>query len=340
MLPEILDAGYNLDFIDDRAITSVGVPYPVLVVPDTKRMPAATAAKLADYEKRGGIVIHTNSAAVGLGKAISAKLAPDFGSVAGVGFVHRKLDDGEIYFVANTTNKPVHTMAAVRVKGLEPEWWDPFSGQPMGVKQEGGKIAVDLEPYESRILIYSKAKSAAPVPTAPKRSVDISDEWTVAFPDAPDHMAKLHSWTDEEETKYFSGRAAYEKQIEVADTNVMLKLGEGTPIQAPATGNPGMRALLESPVREAAQVFVNGQLAGYVWHPPYQLDLSKFVHTGKNELTILVGNLAINRMAGEAQPDYKLLNLLYGKRFDPQDMNDLKPLPAGLFGPVQLLYHN
>jgi hypothetical protein len=101
-----------------------------------------------------------------------------------------------------------------------------------------------------------------------------------------------------------------------------------------------MRALLESPVREAAQVFVNGQLAGYVWHPPYQLDLSKVVHAGKNELTILVGNLAINRMAGEAQPDYKLLNLLYGKRFDPQDMNDLKPLPAGLFGPVRLLYQD
>jgi hypothetical protein len=340
MLPEILDAGYNLDFIDDRAISSVGIPYPVLVVPDTKRMPAATIAKLAEYEQRGGIVIHTNSAAVGLGKAITAKLAPDFASVTGIGFVHRKLDDGEIYFVANTTNKPVHTMATVRVKGLEPEWWEPFTGQPSGVKQEGGKIALDLEPYESRILIYSKAKSGAPIPVTPQRSVDISDEWTVAFPDAPDHMAKLHSWTDEEETKFFSGRAAYEKQIDVTDTHVMLKLGEGTPLPVAATGNPGMRAYLESPVREAAQVFINGQLAGYVWHPPYQLDISRFVHTGKNELTILVGNLAINRMAGEAQPDYKLLNLQYGKRFDPQDMNDLKPLPSGLFGPVQLLYQN
>jgi hypothetical protein len=338
MLPEILDAGFNLDFIDDRAITAVGIPYPVLVVPETKRMPAATTAKLDEYVKRGGIVIHTNRDAAGLGKQIATKLAPDFASTAAIGFVHRTLDDGEIYFVANTSNKPVHTMAAARVKGLEPEWWNPFNGQPMGVKQEGGKVALDLEPYESRVLIYSKAKSAAPIEATPKKAVDISEEWTVAFPDAPDHMQKLHSWTDEEETKYFSGRAAYEKQIEVTDTHVMLKLGEGTPINGADSKNPGMRALLESPVREAAQVFLNGQLAGYVWRPPYQLDISRFVHAGKNELTILVGNTAINRMAGEAQPDYKLLNLLYGKRFDPQDMNDLRPLPAGLFGPIQLIY--
>ena len=338
MIASILDSGYNLDFIDDRAITTVGIPYPVLVVPDTKRMPAATVAKLDEYAERGGIVIHTNREAARLGAQIGVKLPPDFASVPEIGFVHRKLVDGEIYFVANTGNHPVHTMATVRVSGLEPEWWDPFSGQPQAVKQDGGKIAVDLAPYESRVLIYSKSKSAAPSPPSAKRSVDISQEWTVAFPDAPDHMQMLHSWTEEEETKYFSGRAAYEKQIDISDTHVWLKLGEGTPVTAPVSGNPGMRALLESPVREAAQIFINGQLAGYVWHPPYQIDLSKFVHAGRNELTILVGNLAINKMAGEAQPDYKLLNLLYGKRFDPQDMKDLQPLPAGLFGPVELLY--
>jgi hypothetical protein len=43
-------------------------------------------------------------------------------------------------------------------------------------------------------------------------------------------------------------------------------------------------------------------------------------------------------MAGHAQPDYKLLNLRYGERFQPQDMKDLQPLPAGLLGPVQLLF--
>jgi hypothetical protein len=338
ILPQILDAGYNLDFIDDRAIESVGIGYPVLVVFDTKRMPAATAAKIAAYEKKGGIVIHTNREAAGLGKQIAAKLQPDFASVPEVGFTHRKLDDGEIYFVANTSNHSVHTMAAVRMKGLEPEWFDPFTAQPVGVKQEAGKIALDLEPYESRILFYSKANSTAPMPPAPKQTIDISTDWNVSFPDAPEHMQKLQSWTAEEETKYFSGQAVYDKKIDVSDAHVILKLGEGTPIEAASSRNPGMRALLESPVREAAQIYVNGKLAGFVWHPPYQIDLSKFVQKGQNVLEIIVGNLAINRMAGHAQPDYKLLNLRYTERFQPQDMKDLQPLPAGLLGPVQLIF--
>jgi hypothetical protein len=42
-------------------------------------------------------------------------------------------------------------------------------------------------------------------------------------------------------------------------------------------------------------------------------------------------------MAGQSPPDYKLLNLRYGERFTPQDMNNLQPLPAGLLGPVALI---
>lgn len=338
VLPQILDAGYNLDFIDDRAIASVGIPYPVLVVFDTKRMPAATQGKIDRYAQKGGIVIHTDLEAAGLGKQIAAKLPPDFASVPEIGFTHRKLDDGDIYFVANTSNHAVHTMAKVRAPGIQREWWDPFTTQLIGVQQLQNQITLDLEPYESRILICSNNRSAAPLPPTPKQTTDISTDWTVNFPDAPEHMQNLKSWTEEEETKYFSGRAVYEKKIEISDTNAILKLGEGTPVEASSSRNPGMRALLESPVREAAQVFVNGKLAGFVWHPPYRLDISKFVQPGSNVLEIIVGNLAINRMAGHAQPDYKLLNLRYGERFQPQDMKDLQPLPAGLLGPVQLLF--
>ena len=45
----------------------------------------------------------------------------------------------------------------------------------------------------------------------------------------------------------------------------------------------------------------------------------------------------INELAGQTLPDYKLLNLRYGVRFTPQDMQNLKPLPSGLLGPIKLL---
>ena len=98
-----------------------------------------------------------------------------------------------------------------------------------------------------------------------------------------------------------------------------------------------MHALLESPVREAAIVVVNGNRAGVVWHPPYEVDTTRYLRVGENTLRLVVANLAINEMAGQALPDYRLLNLRYGERFLPQDMQDVKPLPSGIVGTVRLV---
>ena len=97
-----------------------------------------------------------------------------------------------------------------------------------------------------------------------------------------------------------------------------------------------MRAWLESPVREAAVVYVNGERAGAVWRPPYQVDVTKFLHAGNNTIRVETSNLAINELAGRRPPDYKLLNLKYGVRFVPQDMENLQPLPSGLLGPIRV----
>jgi hypothetical protein len=92
---------------------------------------------------------------------------------------------------------------------------------------------------------------------------------------------------------------------------------------------PGMRAWLESPVREAAVIIVNGRKAGGIWHPPYELDITQFVTPGENTIKLEVTNTAINQLASQPRPDYKLLKLRFGDRFQPQDMDNLKPLPSG-----------
>ena len=98
-----------------------------------------------------------------------------------------------------------------------------------------------------------------------------------------------------------------------------------------------MQTWFEGPVREAAVVYVNGQRAGSVWHPPYALKLTRLLRPGENTLSIVVANTAINEMAGTALPDYRLLNSRYGERFTPQDMEGLQPLPSGLLGGVRLV---
>src|SRR5262249_5901940 len=154
-------------------------------------------------------------------------------------------------------------------------------------------------------------------------------------------MQRLRSWTDDEETRHYAGQAIYTKTISVAADflvggALVLNFGEGTPV-APTHLTNGTRAWLESPVREAARVYVNDQLAGCVWHPPYEVRVTKLLHAGENKIRIEVGNLAINALAGQSLPDYRLLNLRYTERFQPQDMENLRPQPAGLLGPVRIL---
>ena len=340
LIPQILDAGYNFDFIDDRAIDQIGIPYLVVVLPTVKRMPPATARKLDEFKRKGGNVVEAARVA-----DLPSICTPDFaaGNPA-IGFIHRKLENADVYFVANTINHGVHGPASVRVKGRHAEWWDPFTGRvsPAG----DSPIDLDLQPYESRVLVFSDeiAASRTEKPRRFRDALDLSSVWTVTFPGLakPVEMRNLRSWTEDENSKFFSGQATYEKVVGIpesllkAGVELWLDFGNGTPIEPAASQVPGMRAWLESPVREAAQISVNERPAGPVWHPPYQVEVTSLLRPGPNKIRVVVGNLAINELASQSLPDYKLLNLRFGERFAPQDMKDLRPLPSGLLGTVRL----
>ena len=389
LIPQILNAGYNFDFIDDRAIASVGIPFKVLVLPEVERIPLESYLKIAAFAAQGGIVIaqghaptldansgdtaandrvqkmsasffeakgargHLVKDIADLGKTLKPLLQPDFqvaDSQAAIGTVHRKLEGGDCYFVVNTSNQAVHTTATTRVSGPRPQWWDAITGEVYAAEAtaaaNGYSVSLELAPYESRMLVFG-GDAEAHAPALPARAnatiLDLSEDWSLTLggrPGAPIHMAKLHSWAEDAKTKFYSGDATYHKTIEVPALNgktVALDFGEGTPVPDPHRTGPGMRALMESPVHEAAIVNINGQKAGVVWHPPYQIDVTKFLHAGKNEISIVVGNLALNEMAGEALPNYRLLNLRYGERFQAQDMDQVQPMPSGITGTIKLV---
>ena len=388
VIAQVLDAGFNLDFIDADAINSVGLPYRILILPNVDRLPVATYEKILAFARSGGIVIATRrmpATAPGLLHAdeesarlkeiseslfhgnipsahfvgdetqLGAELAkgalPDMTlspRTPEIGFIHRKLSGGDLYFVANTSNQPKQVDAKFRDVARHAEVWDSFSGE-VSALPDPRMIKLDLAPYESRLIFFSDSGTAgSPQPGRRETTAaaDLAGPWKVTFDQAGRtvEMDHFESWSDKSQTRYYSGRATYEKSFDLVlketpeNTRFLLDFGPGTTVPLPSPpGEHNMRAYLEPPVREAAQVYVNGKSAGVVWHPPFRLDVTLYLKSGSNDLRIVAGNTAINAMAGQPQPDYRLLWDRYGMLFVPQDMQNLQPLPSGILGPVTLV---
>jgi hypothetical protein len=197
-------------------------------------------------------------------------------------------------------------------------------------------------------LILLTDSAVEPEKTQPKviahSMIDLTTDWKVTFgEDTAIPMARLHAWSEDPAYKYYSGQVSYAKTFDLSaeeftgGTDGVLDFGPGMPLDEP---NPlpqfSMKAYFEGPIREAAEIYVNGERAGSVWCPPYTIDVTKFLTVGKNSLRIVVGNTAINSMAGRALPSYRLLNDRYGERFVAQDMGSLRPLPSGILGGLRL----
>lgn len=287
-----------------------------------------------------------------IGSALRDLQQPDIAILptsADFGFVHRAATDADIYFVVNTSNQTRNVQIAFR-SGGNPEMWNATNGQVTGAEavsktSTSTTIALAFEPYESHVIVFSKRSGifAMKESTEITSTVDLSSNWQVSFgTGSPIPMSTLHSWADDEATKYFSGTASYEKPVNIAadflknGRSVMLDFGDGKPLPvAPITN--GMQTWFDPPIREAAVIYVNGQRAGSLWAPPYRLDITSFLRTGSNLLKIVVGNTALNYMAGHRLPDYKLLNLRYGERFQAQDMNKIQALSSGIIGSPKLV---
>jgi hypothetical protein len=293
-----------------------------------------------------------------IGAALAKRLPPDVAispAAPEIGEVHRHTAAGEIYFIANTSNEPKSVDAAFRVEGMQPEIWNPMNGDVSpatitGQSTGSTTVHLNLEPYDSTIVVFTKRTLPAPkkfmwqgeVPPP----IDLSSGWTVRFgkDGAPVAMDTLASWTTLTNEINFSGVATYEKTITVEPgmlndgLSVSFDFGQGTPAQERGA-TQGVHADLEAPVREAAVVYLNDQRVGSVWCPPYSVDMTGKLKAGENKIRIEVANLAVNYMAGIKLPnyDYEGVTRQFGNRFQPQNLNLIQPLPSGLLGPVRLV---
>jgi hypothetical protein len=305
-------------------------------------------------------------AQVGKGKVLAAAetgpalssigLAPDFTYVkpqadSHVMFIHRRLSDGEAYFVSNRLDRAETITGSFRVTGRLPELWDPATGlvHPASYHIADGRTEVTLpfDRFGSLFVVFRKpASDPAHVEPTPgwQTLATLSGPWPVAFQagrgaPASAVFEQLADFRDNADPgiRYFSGTATYTKELNLTQRDLAggrhlwLDLGQ---------------------VDDLAEVWMNGQLAGTAWKPPYRVDISSQVKPGRNKLELRVVDLWVNRLIGDVQPGnpVKITFTQADGKVSPETppteaANQLRmpyaadaPLrPSGLIGPVTLL---
>ncbi len=247
-------------------------------------------------------------------------------------FVHRRLPDGDLFFVDNRNDRGETVDATFRVSGRAPELWHAETGtsEPVSYRTADGRTTVPLhlEPWGAVFVVFRKATSetSRTVPEARETLLATAGgPWTVSFPPgrgAPPSIKLdgLSSWSDNADAgvKYFSGTGTYAKTIDappdwfMKGTRLWIDLGD---------------------VKNLAEVTVNGESLGIVWHAPYRVDATSALKAGANEVLIKVTNAWVNRLIGDQQPNAAV-------KYTFADIEPYKAnsplLPSGLLGPVRI----
>jgi len=274
----------------------------------------------------------------------------DFQTDGPIRFTHRKTDDRDIYFLANTSSAKVESTCKFRVTRGEPQLWDPVTAEirplPQYTHEEKiTSVPMTFDPHQSYFVIFRREGQAngAAEPTGENfpqatRVATLGGAWDVAFDPGwggPEKVTfnALKDWTTREERgiKYYSGIATYRKNFncpKAAGKRFYLDLGT---------------------VHDMARVKLNGKDLGVVWCAPWRVDITDAVNATGNDLEIEVANRWPNRLYGDQHaPDKNTRTvkwdsgLLGGKEYKTgrhtfaTTAGPNKLLPSGLLGPVTI----
>lgn len=255
----------------------------------------------------------------------------DFGTAGteGFGFVHRRLDDGELYFISSVRDSSVTVPVSFNVYGRKPQILRADSGtvEDASYRMENGRTTVylDMTPRDAQFVLFGDGTDVTENFISGPSAVSaesLDGGWIVRFQSgrgAPecismDSLALLSTHSDPS-VRFFSGTATYSRTFKAG---VVRK---------------GDRYVLSlDKVFNMARVRVNGVDCGLAWRQPFEIDITSAVRGGRNSLEIEVTGSWANRIIGDTQPGAVPVIWVSPNLFSPQS-----PLcPSGLGGPVVL----
>ena len=259
---------------------------------------------------------------------------PDFTAPsADIQFEHRKLKQGEIYFLTNQGQKPVSGVMTFRVDGKRPEQWDAVQGtvrQKLSYRRnaDGTSVPLTLKEGESCFVVFLDDEDAVSE-DYPAQKVDtlhvLNDDWNIHFVNEPleqDFTVEsntLFDWSQskDDRVRYFSGTAIYSTTFILDKSTVK-----------------GTVKLVFERLYDMGTVYVNGQEVATLWTPPYMADITPYLCDGENRIEVRVANCWNNQMVRQAgMPANERKSWVLLEVFKP----DGSLTPSGIVGPARIL---
>lgn len=246
--------------------------------------------------------------------------------------LHRTTSQGEIYFLSNRSNAAATGTLELRVTGRTPEIWHADTGRTepasYDMDDKATRIPLSLGKDDAIFIMLRRPTtiwSTRIAPETPHMVARLDKGWRLAFQPragAPigERSVMLQDWARSADpaVRYFSGVGSYSNRLSLPKD------------WTPASG----RLLLDlGKVADVAEIWINGQRTGVAWKAPYQIDVTRHLKPGRNDVTIRVANLWVNRLIGDAQPGARQQAFTTG----PTYAADAPLRPSGLIGPVALI---
>ena len=285
----------------------------------------------------------------------------------GLCFIHRKLDDRDVYFVANVQDRSMDMPVSFRVTGV-PWKWDAYTGAVQALyeyeERDGAvRVPVRLAPYESTFFVFEKNGEHQHAVSSSLAWIEHVDErgvtgWTdregghyinmgrgevlhAQAQQVPAPFRVSPSWRLVLESAVFARREFQLDELvswtDLPDARHFSGAGVYTSeFNLPEQyAQEGVRLYLDlGDVGNVAECFLNGKPVGTVWMRGQRLDVTGQALTGTNQLEIRVTNTLINRVAGltEFPPAPKELQQRLGRgveddRSAAQALLGFSPLP-------------
>jgi hypothetical protein len=246
-----------------------------------------------------------------------------------VKYLHRRLADGEVYFLFNEGTQSLD-LSIVLQGGGAPQFWDAVTGMRTragGATCRGNcvRVPLTLDPHEARIIVLgpvtSKPKEVQAHLKPTPQSLTIEGDWQLMIA-GRSYQGSLKSWSEYGQPGY-SGTVRYRKEFSVSpasmgnNRDLYLDLGE---------------------VKYSARALLNGKDLGIRAWRPFRWPVGDAIQQGSNVLEIEITNTAANELAANParMKELEHKGWLRNSYLGTYLAFDKEMTPSGLLGPVRL----